>query len=64
MVRRQICLLIQFLVGVEIISNLNNIVSRNISPFANVVISIGEFNSGKTSNVIPNDARIQADCEN
>ncbi|MBP2097730.1 M20 metallopeptidase family protein [Enterococcus rivorum] len=48
------------LVGVEIISNLNNIVSRNISPFDNVVISIGEFNSGKTSNVIPNDARIQA----
>lgn len=48
------------LVGVEIISNLNNIVSRNISPFANVVISIGEFNSGKASNVIPNDARIKA----
>lgn len=48
------------LVGVEIISNLNNIVSRNISPFANAVISIGEFNSGKNSNVIPSEARIQA----
>ncbi|MGX7024831.1 amidohydrolase [Vagococcus hydrophili] len=47
------------LVGVEIINNLNHIVSRNISPFSNAVISIGEFNAGKTQNVIPDTARIQ-----
>lgn len=47
------------LVGVEIISNLNNIVSRKVSAFDNAVISIGEFNSGKTANVIPDTARIQ-----
>lgn len=48
------------MIGVELISNLNNIVSRNISPFANVVISIGAFNAGKTANVIPSEAHIQA----
>ena len=47
------------LVGVEVINNLNHIVSRNVSPFSNVVISIGEFNAGKTANVIPDTARIQ-----
>lgn len=47
------------LVGVEVISNLNNIVSRNIGAFDNAVISIGEFNAGKTANVIPDTARIQ-----
>ncbi|MEI5995093.1 amidohydrolase [Candidatus Enterococcus mansonii] len=47
------------MIGVEIINNLNNIVSRNISPFDNAVISIGEFNSGKTANVIPDTAQIQ-----
>ncbi|MBU5307535.1 amidohydrolase [Clostridioides mangenotii] len=47
------------LIGVEIINNINHIVSRNVSPFDNLVISAGEFNSGKTANVIPNTARIQ-----
>ncbi|MBO0471859.1 amidohydrolase [Enterococcus sp. DIV0242_7C1] len=47
------------MIGVEIINNLNNIVSRNISPFSNAVISIGEFNAGKTANVIPDTAQIQ-----
>ncbi|ALR99957.1 peptidase M20 [Enterococcus silesiacus] len=47
------------MIGVEIINNLNNIVSRNISPFDNAVISIGEFNAGKTANVIPDTAKIQ-----
>ena len=47
------------LVGVEIINNLNHIVSRNVSPFADVVISIGEFNAGNKANVIPDTARIQ-----
>lgn len=47
------------MIGVEIINNLNNIVSRNISPFDNAVISIGEFNAGKTANVIPDTAQIK-----
>ncbi|MBO0440656.1 M20 metallopeptidase family protein [Candidatus Enterococcus ikei] len=47
------------MIGVEIINNLNNIVSRNISPFDNAVISIGEFNGGKTANVIPDTVQIQ-----
>lgn len=47
------------LIGVEIINNINHIVSRNVSPFDNLVISVGEFNSVKTANVIPDTARIQ-----
>lgn len=47
------------LIGVEVINNLNHIVSRNVSPFSNVVISIGEFNAGKKANVIPDTAKIQ-----
>ena len=46
------------LVGVEIINNLNHIVSRNVSPFADVVISIGEFKAGQKGNIIPDKALI------
>ena len=47
------------LTGVEIINNLNNIVSRNISPMDNVVISIGQFTSGQAHNIIPDTAKIK-----
>lgn len=47
------------LIGAEIVTNLHHIVARNVSPLENVVISIGEFCSGKTANVIPETARIQ-----
>ena len=47
-------------IGSELINNLNNIVSRIINPFDPVVISFGEFSAGKTANVIPDTARIQA----
>lgn len=47
------------LIGSEIICNINHIVSRNVSPFDNLVISAGEFNSGHTANVIPHTAKIQ-----
>ena len=47
------------LVGVEIITNLNNIISRNIAAFDNAVLSIGEFTSGNSANVIPDTAKIQ-----
>ncbi|MFD3445608.1 M20 family metallopeptidase [Microbacteriaceae bacterium 4G12] len=47
------------LVGAEIVTNLNHIVSRNVSPLDNVVISIGQFTSGNAHNVIPNSATIK-----
>lgn len=47
------------MIGVEIINNFNNIISRNVGAFDNAVLSIGEFNSGSTHNVIPDTARIQ-----
>lgn len=45
--------------GTELISALHHIVSRNISPFDNVVLTIGEFSSGNAANVIPDTAFIQ-----
>lgn len=47
------------LTGVEIINNLNNIVSRNIAPMDNAVISIGQFVSGQVHNIIPDTADIK-----
>lgn len=47
------------LIGSQIICNINNIVSRNVSPFESLVISAGEFTSGKAANIIPDTARIQ-----
>lgn len=43
-------------VGADIVMNLNQIVSRNIGPFENVVISLGRFTSGEVFNVIPDKA--------
>ena len=45
-------------VGANIITGLNQIVSRNIGPFENVVISFGRFSSGDVFNVIPDKAWI------
>lgn len=45
-------------VGSDLIMNLNQIVSRNISPFENVVISFGRFSAGEVFNVIPDKAWI------
>lgn len=47
------------LIGAEIVTNLNNIVSRNISPSDNVVISIGQFTGGNAANVIPDSVTIK-----
>lgn len=47
------------MIGTSIIQNVNNIVSRNIDPFANVVISVGKFEAGQTHNVIPHTAEIK-----
>ncbi|GAB2023647.1 amidohydrolase [Pseudolactococcus yaeyamensis] len=47
-------------IGAEIISNVNNIISRRISPVAAAVISWGEFSAGETHNVIPDTAILKA----
>ena len=46
-------------IGAEVISNLNNIVSRNIGALKNAVLSFGEFSSGNSHNVIPDTACIK-----
>lgn len=46
-------------IGAEIISTINNMVARRISPLDSAVCSFGEFTSGQAANVIPETARIQ-----
>lgn len=46
-------------IGSQIVSSLQSIVSRNLSPFNNVVISITRFTSGNTWNVIPEKAELE-----
>ena len=46
-------------VGSEIVSALQTIISRSLSPFSNTVISITRFNSGNTWNVIPEKAELE-----
>lgn len=46
-------------IGAAVITNLNQIVSRNIGPFQNVVISFGRFISGDVFNVIPDKAFLE-----
>ncbi|GFH41867.1 N-acyl-L-amino acid amidohydrolase [Lactococcus hodotermopsidis] len=47
-------------IGAEIISNVNNIIARRISPLDPALISWGEFKAGETHNVIPDTAIIKA----
>ena len=47
------------LIGSEIINALHHAVARNFDPFANAVITIGEFRSGHAANIIPDTAWIQ-----
>ena len=46
-------------IGSEIVINLNLIVSRNVDPLSNVVISCGKFAAGTINNVIPDTARLE-----
>lgn len=46
-------------IGANIVTNINQIVSRNVGPFENVVISFGQFSSGDVFNVIPDKAFIE-----
>ncbi len=43
----------------EIVSGLQTVISRNLSPFSNTVISITRFQSGNTWNVIPEKAHLE-----
>lgn len=45
--------------GAQIVTALQTIVSRKLSPLENAVLSITRFNSGNTWNVIPSEARIE-----
>ncbi|WP_279663725.1 M20 family metallopeptidase [Ectobacillus ponti] len=40
-------------IGAQVVTNLQHIVSRNMDPLENVVVSIGQFTGGTTHNVIP-----------
>ncbi|WP_068504974.1 M20 peptidase aminoacylase family protein [Paenibacillus kribbensis] len=46
-------------VGGQIVSGLQSIVSRSLSPFHNAVISVTRFQSGNTWNVIPDKAELE-----
>ena len=46
-------------IGAEIISNIQTIVSRNIDPFEQAVISIGVFKGGTRYNTIPETVRLE-----
>ena len=47
------------IVASEIVSSLQTIISRNLSPFNNTIISITKFQSGNTWNVIPEKAYLE-----
>jgi len=46
------------LIGAEVVVNLQHIVSRNIDPLDQVVISVCQFVGGTTNNIIPNKVQI------
>ncbi len=48
----------------HIILGLQSIVSRNINPGDQSIVSIGQIEAGKTSNVIPNDAMLSLSVRN
>ena len=45
-------------IGSQLITNLQQIVSRRIDPFKPAVVTVGSLNSGQVFNVIPDSARI------
>jgi amidohydrolase len=46
------------LVGAQIVNQLQSIVSRNVDPIDNAVVTIAQFNAGHTGNVIPQTAEL------
>lgn len=47
-------------VGAEVVTNLQTVISRNVAPGEMAVITIGRFQSGKANNVIPETADLGA----
>jgi N-acetylcysteine deacetylase len=47
------------IVASEIVSGFQTVISRNLSPFSNTVISVTRFQSGNTWNVIPEKAELE-----
>ncbi|TCP21075.1 amidohydrolase [Scopulibacillus darangshiensis] len=45
-------------IGAQVVSNLQHVVSRNIDPLDNVVLTIGKFVGGEAGNVIANSVEI------
>ncbi|MBL0170795.1 MAG: amidohydrolase [Gemmatimonadaceae bacterium] len=45
-------------VGAQVVMALQHIVSRDVDPFDQVVVSVTEFHAGTTNNVIPSAARL------
>lgn len=45
-------------VGMQVVNNLQHIVSRNIDPFENVVVSVTKFTAGTSHSIIPDSATI------
>lgn len=46
-------------VGAHVVTNLQNIVSRNISPMENAVLSVTRFEGGTTHNVVPGSVEME-----
>jgi hippurate hydrolase len=46
------------LVGAQIVSQIQSIVSRNVDPLESAVVSICQFNAGTADNIIPQTARL------
>lgn len=47
------------LIGAHIVSSLQSIISRNISPSRSGVVTVGSFHSGTCSNIIPDQANLE-----
>ncbi|MFW2368117.1 MAG: M20 aminoacylase family protein [Desulforhopalus sp.] len=46
-------------IGAQIVSSFQTVVSRNLGPFAPAVVTVGAFNSGSVSNIIPEVATLE-----
>ena len=49
-------------VGAEIVSALQTIVSRNTDPLLNAVVTVTQFHGGSANNIIPDDAVVSGTC--
>lgn len=48
--------------GAELVTSLQRLVSREINPLDTAVVSVTEFHSGTTSNIIPDSAHLTGTC--